>query len=124
MNMPTNDQVSSVLRHVYTAVGTGTAVLVVVGLSQGDVTTIGVAVHKIGDGVASIIAGVGMLIPVASALYAAWAQSPFSKMLAMKHNPEIKQVIAVAGTPMGAIADAIPGDKITSSATPLPLATK
>lgn len=113
MNMPTSDQVNSALRHVYTAAGTATAVLVMVGLSQGDATTIGNAVHQIGDGVASIIAGIGALIPIASALYAAWSASPFSKLISMKKNPEIAKVEAVPGTPTAALADAIPGNKIT-----------
>jgi hypothetical protein len=122
--VPSTDQTSSVLRHIYTAVGTATAVLVVVGLSQSDATALGLAVHKIGDGVASIVAGVGMLIPVASAIYAAWAQSPFAKLMAMQHNPEIHQVIAIAGTPTGALAAAIPGDKITTAPIAQPLEDK
>lgn len=121
MNMPTSDQVNSALRHVYTAIGTGTAVLVMVGLSQGDATTIGNAIHKIGDGAASIIAGITMLIPIASAVYAAASASPFSRMMKLKQDPDIKQVIAVEGTKMGAIADAIPGNKITTEAHRSPL---
>ena len=36
--------------------------------------------------------------------------------MAAKKNPEIAQVVTVAGTPLGAIADAIPGNKITTTA--------
>ena len=63
--------VNAALRHVYTALGTGIAVLAVVGMSQGDQTALGTAVHQIGDGLASIVAGVTTLIPIISALFAA-----------------------------------------------------
>lgn len=118
MNLPTSAQVNSALRHVYTAAGTGTAVLVLVGLSQGNATALGTAIHQIGDGVASIIAGVTALIPVASAIWAAWSASPFSRLLAMKKDTGIAKVIAVKGTPTGALADAIPGNKITTQSSP------
>ena len=124
VRLPTADETNSVLRHVYTAVGTATAVLAVVGLSQGDASTIGLAVHKIGDGVVSIVAGISMLVPVASALFAAWKVSPFSRLMAMRHDPEIHQVIAVAGTATGALAAAIPGDKITTAPAVQPLEDK
>lgn len=114
ISLPTSDQVNSFMRHVYTGVGVATGTLIIVGLSQGDASTIGVAVHKIGDGVSSIIAGVTLLIPIASGLYAAWSASPFSRMMWMKKNDQIKQVIAVPGTAMGAIANSIPGDKVTA----------
>jgi hypothetical protein len=117
IQMPTSDQVNAALRHVYTAVASATAVLVFVGLSQGDATAIGNAVHDIGDGVAKIIAGVTVLIPMASAVYAAWTASPFSRLLSMKKNPEIAQVLAKPGTATAALANAIPGDKI-AVATP------
>jgi len=113
--MPTGDQVNSFMRHVYTSAGTATAVLVLVGLSQGDATTIGVAVHHIGNGISEIIAGIGLLIPVASGLVASWSASPFSRMMDLHKNPDIIKVIAKEGTPLGAIADAIPGNKITTA---------
>lgn len=113
--MPTSAQVNSALRHVYTAVGTATAVLIYVGLSQGNATALGNGVHQIGDGIASIVAGVTTLIPVASALWAAWSASPFARMLAMNQDPGVKQVITVPGTPAAAAADAIPGNKITTA---------
>jgi len=116
LSMPTSDQVNSALRHVYTAVGVGTAVLVTVGLSQGTATALGLAVHQIGDGVASIIAGVGGLVAAGSGAYAAWTASPFSKLMDAKKNPQIQQLVAVAGTPLAAMADAIPGNKITTTA--------
>jgi hypothetical protein len=113
MKMPTTDQINSFLRHVYTATATAVSVLAMVGLSQGDATALGDAVHKIGDGIASIVAGVGILIPIASGLYAAWSASPFSRLLWAKKNPEIAKVEAVPGTAMATLANSIPGDKIT-----------
>jgi len=113
MQMPTSDQVNSALRHVYSAVGAGTSVLVIVGLSQGDATALGAAVHQIGDGIAEIIAGVTALVPVASALYAAWTASPFSRLMHANNNPEIAQLRTVPGTATAALAAAIPGNKVT-----------
>lgn len=115
MQLPTSDQVQSALRHVYTAAAAASATALFIGLSQGQATALGAGVHQIGEGVASIIAGITTLIPVVTALYAAWTASPFSKLLSMKHNPEIQQVIAVADTPTAALAKAIPGDKIVSA---------
>jgi phage-related minor tail protein len=114
MQLPTSDQTNAALRHIYTAVGTGVAVALFFGVSPDMAAKIAPAVHQIGDGFASIIAGVTALIPVATALYAAWTASPFSKLMAAKNNPEIKQVVTVAGTPTAALADQIPGTKITS----------
>lgn len=98
MQIPTSDQVNSALRHVYTATATGIGVLVLVGLSQGNATALGAAVHQIGDGVASIIAGISALIPIASAVYAAWSASPFSKLLSVSKNPAVSQVVVNSPT--------------------------
>jgi hypothetical protein len=114
MLMPTADQVNSFMRHVYSAVGVAVAVAVTFGLNPDLAATIAPAVHQIGDGLAKVIAGITALIPVVSGLYAAWTASPFSKLMSAKNNPEIKQVIAVAGTQTGALAEQIPGKKITS----------
>lgn len=115
MQWPTSDQTNSFLRHVYTATATAASVLVIVGLNQSNATALGNAVHQIGDGAASIIAGVGALIPIITGIYAAWTASPFSRLLYMKKNPEIAKVEAVPGTPTAAMADAIPGNKITTA---------
>jgi hypothetical protein len=72
------------------------------------------AVHKIGDGAASIAAGVSMLIPVVSGVYAAWTASRTRRLEAMNADPQIVQVIAKRGTAARVIADLIPGDKVTS----------
>jgi len=109
----TSDQLHSALRHVYTATGTAMAVLTAVGLSQGDATTIGTAVHQIGDGISSIVAGVGALIPVISGLYAMASASRKNRLLALNADPQIKKVETVPGTPAAAEAATIPGAKVT-----------
>lgn len=120
-----SDQISAGLHHLYTAVGAAGAVLCYVGLSQGNETALGQGVHQIGDGITSIVAGITTLIPVATALYAMWKNSPFSKMMAAKQNKQIAQVITVAGTPLAAIAESIPGNKITTTeVVPVPASTK
>lgn len=113
MRMPTSDEVNALLRHVYSSTATAISVLVLVGLSQGDATALGNAIHQIGDGIAKIVAGVAALIPIASGIYAAYTASPFARLLRAKANPEIAQVLVVPGTKTAALADSIPGDKIT-----------
>lgn len=111
MQLPTSDQVNSALRHVYTAAGSGIAVLVLVGLSQGNATALGNGIHQIGDGIASIIAGISALIPVASAVYAAWSASPFSKLLSVSKNPDVKQVVVTTN----ALAASLPPNVVAKS---------
>lgn len=114
MRWPTVDETNAALRHVYTAVGVATATLVLVGMSQGNATAIGNAVHQIGSGIASIVAGVGALIPIVSGIYAALSASPLAGLLRMQKNPDIRQVIAVPGTPTAQLTKQIPGDKVTA----------
>lgn len=99
------DVLNAVLRHVYTATGVGTTVLIAVGISQGDATAIGEAVHKIGDGLASIIAGISMLAPIISALYAGWTAT---------RKSQVKSVAAIPGTlvrvPDQSLADSLPSN--------------
>jgi len=114
MKLPTVGQTNAALRHVYSVLGTALTVLVLVGLKQGDATAIGNAVHQIGDGVGMIVAGVAALIPLVSGAYAYLSASPLARLLQMQKDPDIKQVIAVPGTPTAALTAAIPGDKITA----------
>jgi hypothetical protein len=105
--------VSSALRHVYTAAAAVTAALTIVGLSQGDATAIGVAVHQIGDGVASIVAGLSSLVPIIMAAYAAWSGTRKSRMIDLNKDPEIRKIDTVPGTEAHAEAASIPGSKVT-----------
>jgi hypothetical protein len=120
MQMPTSEQVHAGLSHVYSGVAGASAALIFIGMSQVDTNALSTGIHQIGDGVASIVAGVTTLIPVALGLYAAYQKSPLSKLLDFKKNKQIAQVLAVPGTPMAALADAIPGDKITVATSTLP----
>jgi hypothetical protein len=114
LSMPTSEQTNSVLGHVYSVAATATAVAIFFGVEPNAAHQLAPAIQKIGEGVSSIIAGVTMLIPVISAFAAAWKLSPFSKLLQMKSDPQVKQFIAVSGTPLAALTDKIPGDKITA----------
>lgn len=108
-----NDMINAVLRHVYTATGTAISILAILGLSQGDATALGAAVHQIGDGIASIAAGVSALVPIASAVYAAYSATIKSKLKSLDANPEIIRVTTVPGTDAATAASEIPGTKVT-----------
>lgn len=71
---------NAALRHVYTGTAVMVGTLTVVGISQGDATAIGTAVHQIGDGVASIVTGVCTLIPIISGIAAAVKGTRTSKV--------------------------------------------
>lgn len=113
MNMPTEDQVHSVLRHVYTATGTAVSILVVIGLTQQDASSIGIAVKQIGDGIASIIAGISALIPIVSGAYAALSASRAARLRALNADPQIAKIDTVPGTDAAKEAAQIPGSKVT-----------
>ena len=112
-NNITSDQVHAFMRHVYTAVGVGTSVLVSVGLSQGDATKIGTAVQQFGDGIADIIAAVGALAPIISGFYAMWSASRKARLVALNADPQIAKIETVPGTAAHAEANDIPGQKVT-----------
>ena len=104
IKLPSVDSVNAILRHVYTLTAGVVATLAIVGVSQGDQTAIGDAVHKIGDGIASIIAGLGILVPIVSALFAA------------KSASKVSQAAAVATTPgLKVVPTTIAGDKIIAA---------
>lgn len=106
-------QISAFMRHVANSTGVIVAVLGFVGLSQGDATAIGHAVQQIGDGVVSIISGLSVLVTFMCGLYASYTASRESKMKALNADPQIEQVIAKPGTAAAAVADSIPGNKVT-----------
>ena len=80
---------NAVLNHVYTAAGVAVTVLAAVGMSQGDATAIGVAVHQIGDGVVSVVAGVTTLLTIGSGAYAGYMAT---------RKAQLTSVAAVPGT--------------------------
>lgn len=113
LTLLTAEQVNAVLRHVYTASGTAISILAILGLSQGDATALGAAVHQIGDGIASIAAGIGSLVPIGMSIYAAWSASMKSKLKSLNANPEIVQITTVPGSDANKVASEIPGSKVT-----------
>lgn len=104
---------SSALRHLYTATAAATAALTIAGMSQGDTTTIGVAVHQIGDGIASVIAGVTALTPIVMAAYSAWSGTRKARLIDMDKDPEIKKMEMVPNTAAAQEAATIPGNKVS-----------
>lgn len=109
LSWPSGDTINSGLRHIYTATGTTVAIFLLLGLSGSDGTTITNAVHKIGDGVASIAAGISMLIPVVSGIYAMLSTTLKSRLTAISKSPEVKQIVVSTA----AVADSVPSDKVT-----------
>lgn len=107
---------NAALRHVYTGTAVMVGTLTVVGMSQGDATAIGAAVHQIGDGVASIVAGVSTLIPIAAAAYAAWTGT---------HKQQVAAVVAIAAEPnspvKGVVTEATPAGRELAASIPGPL---
>lgn len=115
MQMPTFDanQLNAFLRHLYTAVGSATAVLLFVGLSQGDITALGAAIKQVGDGLSSVFAGVAALVPLASGIYASFKASRISRMKSFDKDPQISGVQTVPGTEAAKEASTIAGTKVT-----------
>ena len=68
------------------------------------------AINQISSGLSSVIAGTSTLIGLASGMYAAFKASPFSQILSVSKNPEVKAVIVT--TP--ALADSVPSSKVVS----------
>jgi hypothetical protein len=115
--LPSSASVHSALRHVYTATAAVTAVLVIVGFSQGDATGIGVAVHKIGDGAASIIEGVSMLVAILTPLYAGWRRSQKQMITDVDAMPDVAGVVT-KDTPDGrALARDVPSKTVVAAGT-------
>jgi hypothetical protein len=111
--LPSPDSVQAALRHVYNATSMILAALMVIGLSQGDATAIGAAVHAIGDGVAAVLAGVSVLVPFYAGAKAWIAASRASRLKSLNADPQIEQVITKPGSEAEEIARTIPGDKVT-----------
>lgn len=105
-------QINAFMRHVYTAFGSATAMLLFVGISQGDVTTIGNAIHQIGDGITSIVAGIAALVPVVAGIRALISAGRPARLKAMDADPQIEKVITKPDTSASDAAAAIPGNKV------------
>ena len=92
------DQIVSLVRHVVTAAGSVLATLAVLHLMTGDqAKTVADALTSLSNGFVQIVAAVGVIAPVVSGLFAAWAQSPTSQLQsaakAVANDPNIQTVI-------------------------------
>jgi hypothetical protein len=105
-------QLSTAMRYVYTATGSVLGTLGIVGLSQGDASTIGTAVHQIGDGIVSIATGVAALVPIVSGIYGVIGSSRKAIMHAVNIDPQMAVIAAKPGTDAAVIANSIPGNKV------------
>lgn len=105
--------IQAFLRNIYAAVGSGLAVAVIIGLSQGDATALGNAIHQIGDGIASIASGISALIPILTGLYAAWTATRNSKLTSLAKDPQVVQVVVQDKK----VADAVPSAKVIDANT-------
>jgi len=111
-----HDAIKSLLASIVSALSSATGVLLLVGVSQGDVTRLGAAVQQIGDGVVGVISFFLFSISLFGTLYVFFKQT--KHFLFKRHNadPEIRYVEVLPGTESAQIADAIPGNKIRVAA--------
>ena len=98
MNLPSAGSVNAFGRHVITSVSTAAAMLAMLKLMTPEqVQSMTDAVGQINDGVAKIVAGVGVLIPIGTAIFAALTASPIWQMFAVAKSvatpPEVKAAI-------------------------------
>ena len=98
MNLPSAGSVNAFGRHVITSASTAAAMLAMLKLMTPEqVQSVTDAVGQINDGVAKIVAGVGVLIPIGTAIFAALTASPIWQMFAVAKSvttpPEVKAAI-------------------------------
>lgn len=110
-------QVQSILRHIYTAAGAVTTMLVFLGWSQGDATAIGAAVHAIGDGIASVIAGASSLVMLITPIYAAWKRSRKQMVKDVDALPGVAGVITQPTREGVQLANAVPSNTVVPAGT-------
>lgn len=90
----TKDQVAAVSRHVVTAVTSGMAVAVALGLTgQHEADKAVEMVRQIGDGLAVIVGALGVLLPILSALFAGKSASPAEQV--RKVEQQVPGVVVV-----------------------------
>lgn len=112
-NSITSDSVSAFMRNVYAALAGCTGTLLVIGISQADIDTFTSAVHLIGEGLSSIVAGVAVMVPLVTGSIAAYKASRKGRLVAMDKDPEISIVKTVPGSSAEETAKEIPGKKVT-----------
>ena len=107
-----SEAVKSFLASIVSAISSATGLLLLVGISQGDVTRLGAAIQQIGDGIVGVVSGVLIIISLGSGVYLAFKQTTGFLLKKQNADPEIERVVVVPGTEAAKIAEAIPGDKI------------
>lgn len=91
--IPTKDQVVAVSRHAVTAVASGVAVAVALGLmGQDDADKAVEMVRQIGEGAAVIAGALGVLLPIVSALFAGKSASPTAQIRKVESLPDVTVV--------------------------------
>jgi len=101
------DQVNAALRHVYTAVGAIVAVLVAIGyMGQADADKLIALVTQIGGSVDILVGAIGALIPVMSAIRAAWSASPAQQISKVDKIDGVEVKVDPLAAPPAAIAAA------------------
>jgi hypothetical protein len=86
MTLPTlTAQTHAWLRHVYTGLGIAGSLITTLALLPPDqLQALIAAVHQIGDGFEGVLAGVGVLVGIGSALYARFTAKPESQVAAVE----------------------------------------
>lgn len=85
-------QANAFIRHVYSFLGGAMVVLGLAGIDTDTQAKILAAVHQIGDGLSSILAGVGVLVPIAVGLWARWTAKPAQQIAAVNAIPGVAVV--------------------------------
>jgi len=91
-------QANAFIRHVYSFLGGAMLMLGALGVDADTQQKIVTAVHQIGDGLGQILAGLGLLTPVAMGLWARWTAKPAQQIAAVKAMPD-KDVVDVNPAP-------------------------
>ena len=113
MQLPSYAQAYAVGRHLLTAAGTVVATAAFLHLISGDdAGRIKDALSQIGTGVASLAAGIGTLVSIASASYAAYTASQQHQIASVAAMPEVHEIVATHD-----VAVAAPSEKVVSVAT-------
>lgn len=77
-------QANAFIRHIYSFVGGAGFVFALLGLDQATRDQVVAAVHQIGDGFSSILAGVGVLVPIGAGLWARYTAKPAQQIAAVE----------------------------------------
>jgi hypothetical protein len=87
-------QANAFIRHLYSYLAGIVTVLGIAGVSPDVQQQIVTSVHQIGDGVTSILAGVGPLVVIVMGLIARWTAKPEQQKAAVNAMPDVQVVPA------------------------------